>query len=263
MVGSDSLLEALIRRAEPVMGTVVSIHVRPGDVPEGDVYLAVAEARARLHRADAVFSTWKPNSPVSRLRRGEIGADALPADIADVLERCAEARRVSGGWFDPWAAPGGVDPTGLVKGWAAARALEALRECGVPAAMVNAGGDVALFGLRSPERAWRIGIQNPFDRATLATVVEPASAVATSGTYERGAHVFDPFNGQSAAAVASATVTGPDLGLADALATGLLAGGPAAVGAIEDLEGYEALLIGWDGALRPTDGFGTCCAAAA
>lgn len=255
--------DTLIRRAEPVMGTVVSIHVRPGDVPEGDVYLAMAEARARLHRADAVFSTWKSSSPVSRLRRGEIGRDEVPAEVEDVLERCADARRLSGGWFDPWAAPGGLDPTGLVKGWAAARALEAIRECGVPAAMVNAGGDVALFGRRSPGRAWRIGIQNPFDRATLATVVEPASAVATSGTYERGAHVFDPFNGQKTAVVASATVMGPDLALADALATGLLAGGPAAVGAIEDLDGYEALLIAWDGALRRTDGFGTCSVAAA
>lgn len=263
MVRSAPVLEALIRRAEPVMGTVVSIHVRPGDVSEGDVYLAIAEARARLHRADAVFSTWKANSPMSRFRRGEMGRDQLPAEVADVLDRCAEARRVSGGWFDPWAAPGGVDPTGLVKGWAAAQALEALKDCGAPAAMVNAGGDVALFGLRSPGQAWRIGIQNPFDRATLATVVEPVSAVATSGTYERGAHVFDPFNGQTRAAVASATVTGPDLGLADALATGLLAGGRAALGAVEDLDGYEALLIDWDGELRPTDGFGTCSAAAA
>lgn len=255
--------EALIRRAEPVMGTVVSIHVRPGDVPAADVYLAIAEARARLHRVDAVFSTWKPDSPMSRLRRDELGLDDVPAEVREVLARCVEAREKSAGWFDPWAAPGGVDPTGLVKGWAAAGALAALRQSGVPAAMVNAGGDVALFGRRSPGRPWRIGIQNPFERTTLVTVVEPVSAVATSGTYERGDHVFDPFSGRPSAAVASATVTGPDLDLADALATGLLAGGPAAVPAVEDLAGYEALLIGWDGAFVTTAGFETCPAAAA
>jgi FAD:protein FMN transferase len=246
-----------------VMGTVVSIHVRSGDVPEGDVYRALAEARARLHRADAVFSTWKANSPLSRLRRGEVGVADLPAEAREVLHRCAEVRRRSGGWFDPWAAPGGVDPTGLVKGWAAARALEALRDTGVPAAMVSAGGDIALFGDRRPGRPWRIGIQNPFDRSTLAGVVEPGSAVATSGTYERGAHVFNPFTGRAAAAVASATVTGTDLAEADALATGLLAGGAAAMGAIEKLDGYEALIIGWDGHLTTTTGFTSCSATAA
>lgn len=255
--------DPLIRRAEPVMGTVVSIHVRPGDVPDGEVYLALAEARGRLHRADAVFSTWKADSPVNRFRRLEIGLEELPFDVHEVIDRCDLARTVSGGWFDPWAAPGGFDPTGLVKGWAAARALDAIRASGVPAAMVNAGGDVAVFGLRRPGQAWRIGIQNPFDRATLATVVEPGSAVATSGTYERGAHVFDPFTGRADSAVASATVTGPDLALADALATGLLAGGDAALGAFDDLDGYEALLIGWDGAMRSTAGFETCPATAA
>ena len=258
MVVTAGALDTLIRRAEPVMGTVVSIHVRPGEIRHEEIYLALAEARARLHRADAVFSTWKADSPVSRLRRGEVNLDDVPAEVGAVLERCVEARRLSAGWFDPWAAPGGVDPTVLVKGWAAARALEAVRACGAPAAMVNAGGDVAVFGDRHPGRPWRIGVQNPFDRTTLATVVEPRSAVATSGTYERGAHVFDPFRGRATAAVASATVTGPDLDLADALATGLLAGGPAALGAVDDLDGYEALLIGWDGEFRSTARFETC-----
>jgi thiamine biosynthesis lipoprotein len=244
----------LVRRAEPVMGTVVSIHVRPGSVPMDQVYLAIAEARARLHRADAVFSTWKEQSPVSRLRRGELGLEDAPPEVAEVLRRAAEAKERSGGWFDPWAAPGGVDPTGMVKGWAAARALASLRDSGVAAAMVNAGGDAALWGEREPGRPWRIGIQNPFDRTSLAAVLEPASAVATSGSYERGRHVFDPFTGRPASAVASATVTGPDLDMADALATALLAGGDRALAHVEAMDGYEALLIGHDGSQQSTPG---------
>jgi thiamine biosynthesis lipoprotein len=264
----------LVRRAEPVMGTVVSIHVRPGHMGPGprpldEVYLAIAEARARLHRADAVFSTWKEHSPLSRIRRGELRVERAPPEVAEVLARAAEAKKRSGGWFDPWAAPGGVDPTGLVKGWAAARALAALRDCGAAAAMVNAGGDVAVWGPRQPDHTgpdhtgpdhtgqghpWRIGIQNPFDRASLAAVVEVGSAVATSGCYERGRHVFDPFTGRPASAVASATVTGPELDMADALATGLLAGGWRALEHVEALEGYEALLIAHDGSLHPTAG---------
>ncbi|HET6793263.1 MAG TPA: FAD:protein FMN transferase [Acidimicrobiales bacterium] len=255
--------DELVRRAEPVMGTVVSIHVRPGDIPAAAVHLAIADARAALHRADAVFSTWKEHSPISQLRRGELAVDHAPPEVAEVLRRCAEARELSGGWFDPWAAPGGVDPTGLVKGWATGRALDVLRRAGVAAAMVSAGGDMALWGRRGPSRPWRIGIQNPFERSTLVAVAEPAAAIATSGCYERGAHVWDPFTGQPAEAVASATVTGPDLGLADAMATALLAGGDRALPYLERLDGYEALLIGHDGALRRTAGFPEGCPAVA
>jgi FAD:protein FMN transferase len=245
----------LIRRSEPVMGTVVSIHVRPGRAPVEDVYLALAEARSRLHRADAVFSTWKPLSPVSRIRRGEISVDDAPGEVAEVLRRCEEAKERSGGWFDAWRMPGGWDPTGLVKGWAAATALDALIDAGVTAAMVNAGGDVALHGRRSDTRPWRMGVQDPADRSAVAAVAEPVSAIATSGVYERGWHVFDPFSGEPAAAVGSATVTGPDLALADAFATALVAGGDDALAAIRSQPGYEALLIGHDGRCRATSGF--------
>jgi thiamine biosynthesis lipoprotein len=247
--------EETIRRAEPVMGTVVSFHIRPGDVPRGELFLALAEARDRLHRADAVFSTWKKHSPMNRVRRGEMALEDAPVEMIAVLDRCEEARRMSAGWFDPWAAPGGVDPTGLVKGWAAARSLDALADAGVPAAMVNAGGDVAVFGRPAGERAWRIGIQNPFDRSTVIRVVEPQAAVATSGCYERGLHVYDPFLGQQAAAVASATVTGPALDLADALATATLVGGVAMLPVIESLAGFEAFLISHEAEQLSTSGF--------
>ena len=237
------------------MGTVVTFDVRPGPAQRDSVYLALAEARAVLHRVDAVFSLWKPNSPMSRLRRGEIRLEEAPPEVTVVLDRCGEARDRSGGWFDPWAMPGGLDPTGLVKGWAAGRALQVLVEAGVEAALVSAGGDVALFGEPEPGQRWRIGIQNPFDRTTLAAVAEPTGAIATSGSYERGLHVIDPHTCQQVSAVASATVTGPDLDMSDALATALVAGGEQALPQIVAYEGYEALLIGNDGSFTATDGF--------
>lgn len=255
MTGTTGLAGDPIRYAEPVMGTVVSIHVCAGSVPRPAVYVALAEARRRLHRADAVFSTWKPQSPMSRLRRGETAVDDNPPEMATVLDRCALARELSGGWFDPWAAPGGVDPTGLVKGWAAGRARDALVDAGVEAAMVSAGGDVATFGERSAGGAWRIGVQNPFDRATLVGVVRSPGAVATSGTYERGRHVFDPFTGRPAGSVASATVTGPHLDLADALATGLLAGGDAVIERLAAVAGYEGMIVRADGTVAATAEF--------
>ena len=244
----------LVRTVE-TMGTVVSITVRPGPASDASVALGLAAARATLTRADAVFSTWKADSPMSRLRRGEITVADAPPEMAAVLERCAVAKDLTGGWFDPWAAAGGVDPTGLVKGWAARRALDALVDAGVAGALVNAGGDVALHGTKDGAAPWRMGIQNPFDRSTLAAVAEPVGAIATSGCYERGAHIFDPFTGRSASAVASASVTGPELDLADAMATALVAGGAAAFELIAAVPGYEALVIGHDGRLTSTPGF--------
>ncbi len=150
---------------------------------------------------------------MSRLRRGEATVGQMPPEVAGVLEACRAARVLSDGWFDPWALPGGVDPTGYVKGWAAERALDALRMPDVAAAVVNAAGDIASFGGPAPGAPFRFAVVDPFDRARLACVVEHTGAVATSGTYERGQHLFDPHSRRAASAVASATVTGPELGL--------------------------------------------------
>ena len=92
-----------------------------------DPAAAIRAACTRLHEADAVFSTWDPQSPLSRLRDGSISEADGPPSLAEVRVVCETARDVSGGWFDPWAMPGGYDPTGLVKGWAVDRALDALR----------------------------------------------------------------------------------------------------------------------------------------
>jgi FAD:protein FMN transferase len=244
----------VIRRREAVMGTVVSFDVRPGN-GSTETYLALAEARAVLHRADAVFSLWKPNSPMSRLRRHEIDLADAPAEVAEVLERCRVARNASAGWFDPWAIPGGVDPTGLVKGWAADRALDCLARSGAPAAMINAGGDVAVLGRPEPGRNWRIGIQDPWAPDRILAIANCGAAMATSGLYQRGPHVIDPRSGRPASAGASATVTGPRLDLADALATGLLAAGQEGLRWIDEAEEYEGLLVHHDGSVEHTPGF--------
>jgi FAD:protein FMN transferase len=243
-----------IRRTEEVMGTVVSFDIRPGQASRDEVYLALAEARAGLHRADAVFSTWKPNSPVSRLRRGQLRMEDAPSDVAVVLELCAVARQQSGGWFDPWAMPGGVDPTGLVKGWAARNALSRIEAAGVAGAMVNAGGDIALAGAPEIARSWHIGIRDPWDATRVIAVVEGETAVATSGAYERGDHVLNPRTAEPASPIASATVTGPDLALADAFATGLLAAGESGLDWIGAVGGYEGLVVRTDGSMVGTSG---------
>ena len=181
------------------MGTVVVIDVyATGGATEQlarEVSGQLAEAVAILHRADATFSTYRPDSPVSRLRRGEITSAQVPAEVAEVLGRCAVARDLSGGWFDPWAVPGGFDPSGYVKGWAAQHAVGAFRADGICGVLVNAAGDIASRGGLGNGKPFRIGIADPRALLRLAEIVELTGAIATSGTYERGEHLIDPHLG--------------------------------------------------------------------
>jgi thiamine biosynthesis lipoprotein len=241
-----------MRHAEEVMGTVVSFDLRADGLGKQELRAALDSACSCLHDVDAQFSTWKADSAVSRLRRGELDTQAVPNPLAEVLRLCEVARELSGGWFDPWRLPGGVDPTGLVKGWAAEQAIARLKEAGVPAAMVNAGGDVVVFGDPEPGRRWRIALRDPRSVSGVLMVVDLHSALATSGTYERGLHVLDPHTGRPARGLLSASVTGPSLALADALATGLLAGGAEVLDTVAALEGYDALVMREDGKLLAT-----------
>jgi thiamine biosynthesis lipoprotein len=242
------------RRAERVMGTVVSFDVRPQGLGAAAVRVALQEACAVLHDADACFSLYRPDSPLSRLRRGALEIERAPADIREVLDDCGRVRELSGGWFDPWAMEGGVDPTGLVKGWAAARALRVLERAGAGAAMVNAAGDIATFGRPAADRGWRVGVRTPDAPDVLSCVVHAEGAVATSGQYERGPHVRDPRTGLPAGAARSATVCGAELAVADGLATGLLAVGRRGFSPILAAR-YEAMIIDPDGRLVHTSGF--------
>jgi thiamine biosynthesis lipoprotein len=258
------------------MGTVVSYSIREAttavatatepvgvgaaaDAAPGAAVAAAAldRAVAKLEWVDQVFSTYRPDSPISRLRRGRLPLAAAPPEVAEVLDLCRVARDASGGWFDPWALRGGVDPTGLVKGWAVERALDEFKAAGVPAAMINAGGDIAVYGEPEDGASWRIGVRDPGDPWRLLCVIEidGPGAVATSGAYERGAHVVEPASGRPAHGLLSATVIGPDLAFADALATGLFASGGKALSSIARWAGYHAFVIDEMGVPRATPRF--------
>jgi thiamine biosynthesis lipoprotein len=73
----------IVHHLEKVMGTIMVIDVyadadRAPEPPGGELGGQLDEAVAILHRADAIFSTWRTDSPVSRLRRGEITSAQAP-----------------------------------------------------------------------------------------------------------------------------------------------------------------------------------------
>ena len=241
---------------EHVMGTVVSFDVRFADESKRVLMReAVADAVTWLHRVDDVFSTYRPQSQVSRLGRGELRLADCDDDVAEVLELCAQVGRESGGYFSSTYG-GRLDPTGLVKGWAVQRASEHLSSAGSAHHLVNGGGDIQAIGGSAPGIPWQIGIAHPLQRGALASVVRLTDgAVATSGTAERGSHVLDPFTGQPAVALASVTVVGADLIRSDAYATAAIAMGDRAHRWLEGCVGYEAFAVTADGVGWWTPGY--------
>ena len=234
------------------MGTVFTIDIRD----PGEWAAAVDDAVRWLHKVDATFSTYRPDSDISRIRRGELGVEDADVHVADVLDRCARVQHETGGFFSSLI-DGQVDPTGLVKGWAIERASRILERAGSRNHAVNGGGDMQLAGEAAPGRPWSVGVTDPRDRQTVLTVVDGRDcAVATSGISERGAHIVDPFTGRPVAnGLVSATVTGPRLTEVDAYATAAFAMGLPALGWIETTTGYELLLVGEDGSVEHTTGW--------
>ncbi|MFJ3895620.1 FAD:protein FMN transferase [Streptomyces sp. NPDC090083] len=243
-----------LRHVEHVMGTVFSFDVR--DRPTPAIRDALAAAVHHLHRVDAVFSTYRADSHISRLDRGEIRLKDCPPEVHEVLSLCAHATYASDGWFSI-VPRGTLDPSGLVKGWATEAASRILHDAGARHTCVNGGGDVQLRGQAGPGTAWRVGVAHPLRPGELVTVVTAGHdlAVATSGTAERGAHIVDPHSGRPADALASLTLVGPGLTLTDTYATAAFARGEGAQAWLETLDGYEALAVLPDGREWRTPGF--------
>jgi thiamine biosynthesis lipoprotein len=249
----SAVLDALpgVCRVEHVMGMPIVADVRdpiPAD--------ALDDVFDWFRWVDATFSTYKLDSEVSRIARGELAVEDAHSDVRAVLERCEELREETGGYFDARAG-GTLDPSGLVKGWSVDRAAEMLRTGGVVNFALNAGGDMRLSGRAVPEFTWRVGIQHPLDRKEIAAVIDARElAVATSGAYARGDHVLDPHTQRPPEGVLSVTVVGPDLATADAYATAAFAMGPLAGPRwTARLRGYEAMTILADETVLSTGGF--------
>ncbi len=235
------------------MGTVFSFDIRDG----GDWTAAIEEAVAWLHEVDATFSTYRDDSVVSRLARGELALDGCSAQVREVFALCERVSVDSKGFFSIRTGAGGtLDPSGMVKGWAIERASDLLAAHGSRNHAVNGGGDIQLEGESAPGQPWRIGISDPRHSGQVLTVVAGSDlAVATSGMAERGTHIFDPHTGAAADALASVTMVGRRLTFVDAYATAAYAMGPAALAWVESLPGYEGLLVLADGSRHATSGW--------
>jgi len=240
-----------VRRDFDVWGTVVDVDIASMDVSGSELNVAMEKVIEFCHNVDEDFSTYKSDSWISRLRQGKVAIEDCPSNVQEVCDLCGRAKHVSDGAFDPWAVAGGFDPSGLVKGWAADICADMLVAAGAHHVQVNAAGDLALRGgwfdpTDSTVKPWKIGVVNPDNRQEVLKIFEITDgAIATSGTYERGAHISDPYTGMIAIGAKSATIVGKEGWLCDALATAVMVAGTDAAHWFgqDELVGYHVWAI--------------------
>jgi len=234
------------------MGMPVTMEVVDATATE-EIFSAVF---AYFESIDERFSTYKEHSEISRINRGEIPLDAVSKDMRTVFRLSEQLRLNTDGYFDIQR-DGQIDPSGLVKGWAIFNAAEIVRQKGYKHFYVEAGGDFEVMGKNSAGQKWQVGIQSPFDSHEIIKVLSISNrGVATSGTYVRGQHIYNPNAAHlPITEIVSITVIGPNIFSADCFATAAFAMGKKGIHFIENLRGYEAYMVDSDQIATFTSGF--------
>ncbi|HEY2190697.1 MAG TPA: FAD:protein FMN transferase [Actinomycetospora sp.] len=237
-------LVPVARRVEHVMGMPISLALRGRHTDDGEADAAWAAVLASLRETDRVFSTYRPDSVVTAIRRGELALTDAPDEVGEVLAIGARAERATDRAFSVWRPE--LDPSGVVKGWAVERAAGALRALPDTDFCLSAGGDMVCRATQG--EPWRVGIEDPHDPTrVLAVVPVRDGAVATSGTAHRGAHLVDARTGAAPDVVAQVTVVARSLTDADVDATAAYVLGAKAADWLGHRVGRSGLVVWADG----------------
>ncbi len=239
-----------MKRTELIMGMPITIEiVAPQDAKIFDKIFDY------FRRIDDQYSPYKPDSELSKINQG-LSAEFWSDEMKQVLALCAETKDLSGGYFDVYK-HGRLDPSGLVKGWAILNAANMLKVAGINDFYIEAGGDIQLSGHNEAGDLWSVGIRNPFNIDEVVKVLKLTDCgIATSGTYLRGDHIYNPHaNFQAATNIKSLSVVGPNVYEADRFATAAFAMGVNGLGYINALPGFDGYMINDQQRATYTQGF--------
>ena len=239
--------ESRLRMGMPIVVEIVDASVGGPDLDEVFDY---------FEHIDNVFSTYKNESEISRINRGELKLENASRDVQTVFKLSEQTKIETDGYFDIWR-NGRYDPLGLVKGWAIQQAAELLIKKGFKNFRVEAGGDMQIVGMNGNNEPWRIGIRDPLQTDRIIKIVRLTDrGIATSGTYLRGQHIYNPYHpAEEIKDVISITVVGPNVYSADRFATAAFAMGAEGINFIEKLPGFEGYQINPQGIATLTSGF--------
>ncbi|MER8631416.1 FAD:protein FMN transferase [Mesorhizobium opportunistum] len=210
---------------------------------------------------DRRFSTYRADSEIAAINRGDVPVADWSGEMVEVLALARQTRDETDGYFDIRKPDGSLDPSGIVKGWAIRNAAGIVQRAGISDFFIEAGGDIQSCGKNARGQDWSVGIRNPFNADEIVKVVYPRRrGVATSGTYVRGQHIYNPHgSGGPIQDIVSLTVIGADVLDADRFATAAFAMGRDGIFFIEQTAGLEGYLIDVNGRATPTTGFGALC----
>ena len=249
-------LGEFVRTSRPGAGTIVGITTPPGSDPR------VHEVGfAALEVWEAQLSEWREGSIPRRAMAGE--RPVLNAESQRLFALAADLHQRSGGAFDIcWrggaaqvdggalvAEPGTqIDLGGMLKGFLADRAGEALLEAGANDFVVDVGGDVLAQGSAGPPgTGWLVEVAVGGLHEGLVLHDE---ALSSSSSEQQPGHIRDARTGQEASGLAGVYTRAPTGLLADAVATAVYAHG----GAFPLPEGACAWMVRADGGVETTCG---------
>jgi FAD:protein FMN transferase len=242
-----------IKKTRDLMGMTINVEIADSIARDTDTdiifsYFGSVEKR---------FSVFREDSEITLLNNKKISMDQLSDETKTIFELAEETRIQTNGYFDIVTPKGKYNPSGIIKGWAIYNASKLLLDKGFKNFYIEAGGDIQAYGLNALGSKWSVGIQNPFDISQIVKVIYLKNkGIATSGTYRRGQHIYDPKNpGNNLTDIVSITVIGPNIYEADRFATAAFAMGDKGINFIEKLNGFEAYMINKNGVAIQTSNF--------
>ncbi len=236
------------------MGTPIIIEIIDSEASQ-DIF---DEVFSYFKYVDQKFSTYKNDSEIMKINRKEILLEDASEDMKEIFKLAEETKNLTDGYFDILTPDGGIDPSGIVKGWSIFNASKILKNKGIKNFYVEAGGDTETCGKNEQGKIWCVGIQNPFNkkREIIKKVYLENKGIATSGNYVRGDHIYNPKNRiEKIEDIVSTTVIGPNIFEADRYATAAFAMGKNGIYFIEELAGFEAYSVDKNGIATMTTGF--------
>lgn len=235
------------------MGMTVKVEIRDEQARQG----SFEKVFSYFDKVDRKFSTYKADSEISKINRGELQKKNWSEEMKEVFKLAEKTKRETGGYFDIWRPSGICDPSGIVKGWAIWNASQILKKEGYRNYFVDVGGDVQTASADGSGEGWKIGIRNPFKIEENVKILSLRNeGVATSGNYVHGTHIYNPKNPtEEIKDIVSLTVMGPNIYEADRFATAAFAMGKAGIKFIERMPGLEGYMIDTRGIATFSSGF--------
>jgi thiamine biosynthesis lipoprotein len=242
-----------MKETRPIMGMTVTIEIAEPKATAA----AISDTFEYFKSIDEKFSTYKSTSEITAINKGVLSEKDCSGDMRLIFSLAEETKKATVGYFDIQRPDGSYDPSGIVKGWAIWNAAKLLEEKGYQNFYIDAGGDIETRGKNENGKIWSIGVKNPWnEKEVVKTIYASNKGIATSGTYIRGLHIYNPNNnGKPADELKSLTVIGPNIYEADRFATAAFAMGKEGIYFIQALKDLEAYAIDERGIATMTTGF--------